>query len=376
MKRQLAKKIVSELAQSAGVTLNGNQPWDIQIHNEQFYDSILHGNTLALGEAYMNKWWDCASLDNLFEKLIHAGLEQKIKKDPRLLFKIAFAKLINLQTKNRAFEVGEKHYDLSNLLFQKMLDSRMNYTCAYWNTATTLEEAQLAKLELVCKKIQLQPGMRVLDIGCGWGAFAKYAAEKYGVNVVGVTISKQQIALAQQLCEGLPIEIRLQDYRDLNHTHEKFDRIVSLGMFEHVGHLNYHTYMQTAHHILNDHGLFLLHTIGSNHTTVRTDEWISKYIFPNGMLPSIAQIGKASEPFFFMEDWHNFGVDYDRTLMSWHHNFNANWDTLKPYFDERFYRMWNYYLLTCAGGFRAHAMQLWQIVFSKNGTQGRYTAPR
>ena len=372
MIKNIQKSLILEILQDAGIAINGNNPGDIKIYNEQFYSRILREGSLALGETYMDLWWDCNDLDVFFERLILAHSEKKIKKNIRLLIKMAIAKMINLQTKKRALMVGRKHYDLGNDLFQCMLDSNMNYTCGYWKNASTLDEAQLAKLDLVCRKLQLKPGMRVLDIGCGWGALAKYAAEKYQVEVTGVTISIQQYEYAKENCKNLPIEIRFQDYRE---TSGNFDRIVSLGMFEHVGHLNYRHYMQIANNLLKSDGIFLLHTIGSNISVTKADEWIAKYIFPNGMLPSIAQIGKASEDLFIMEDWHNFGADYDKTLMAWNQNFKKHWEELKTKYDEHFYRMWNYYLLMCAGIFRARDMQLWQIVFSK-GIPGGYEAPR
>ncbi|MDH7528362.1 MAG: cyclopropane fatty acyl phospholipid synthase, partial [Ignavibacteria bacterium] len=254
-----------------------------------------------------------------------------------------------------------------------MLDKRMNYSCAYWKDATNLDEAQENKLELICKKLYLKPGMRVLDIGCGWGAFAKYAAEKYGVEVVGITVSKEQLKLAKELCDGLPVEIRLQDYREVN---EKFDRIVSIGMFEHVGYKNYREYFKIAAKNLKDDGIFLLHTIGSNISTKSTDAWTHKYIFPNGMLPSLAQISKTVENLFVIEDVHNFGADYDKTLMAWYNNFKNNWHKLKDKYGERFYRMWEYFLLSCAGAFRARKNQLWQIVLSKKGILGGYSSIR
>ena len=234
-----------------------------------------------------------------------------------------------------------------------MLDTRMNYTCGFWQNAHDLDTAQLNKLELSCQKLKLEPGMRVLDIGCGFGALAKYAAEKYGVQIVGITISKEQCHYAQQNCAGLPVEIRFQDYRDVN---ERFDRVVSLGMFEHVGSVNYRAYMQKAHDCLEDNGIFLLHTIGGNVTTRFCDPW-------------------AIEGLFIVENWSNFGAYYDATLMAWHDNFERNWQELKNQYDERFYRMWRYYLLACAGGFRARSMQLWQIVLSKNGLRGGYQVP-
>jgi cyclopropane-fatty-acyl-phospholipid synthase len=255
-----------------------------------------------------------------------------------------------------------------------MLDKRMNYSCAYWKGARTLNKAQENKLELICKKLYLKPGMKVLDIGCGWGAFAKYAAEKYGVEVVGITVSKEQVALAKELCTDLPVEFRLQDYRDVN---EKFDRVVSVGMIEHVGYRNYRDYFKVAERCLNDDGLFLLHTIGEVRSVKNINAFTHKYIFPNGMLPSIAQLAKAAEGLFLIEDLHNFGADYDKTLMAWYENFKNSWAEIKDQYDERFYRMWSYFLLSSAGGFRArNTNQLWQIVLSKKGVSGGYLSFR
>jgi cyclopropane-fatty-acyl-phospholipid synthase len=219
----------------------------------------------------------------------------------------------------------------------------------------------------------LQPGMRILDINCSWGAFAKYAAEHYGVSVVGITISRHQALYAKKICAHLPVEIHYRDFRDVN---EIYDRIVSIGMFEHVGHLNYRDYMTRIRSCLTHEGMFLLHTIGANQSSPMANNWITKYIFPGGMLPSISQIGTATEELLVMEDWHNFGIDYDKTLMEWHRNFNHNWTKISANYDEHFYRMWNYYLLSCAGGFRARALQVWQIVFSHSGLSGGYQGLR
>jgi len=249
----------------------------------------------------------------------------------------------------------------------------MNYSCGYWKDVDNLDDAQDAKLELSCKKLGLKPGMRVLDIGCGWAGFGKYAADKYGVEVVGVTVSKEQKKLAEKLCKGLPVEIRLQDYRELD---EKFDRIISIGMIEHVGKKNYREYMKVSHRCLKENGLFLLHTIGSNISRFTGEPWLDKYIFPNGMLPSVKQLAKAVERLFVIEDVHNFGSYYDTTLMAWYDNFITHWDEIKNQYDERFYRMWSYYLLCCAGAFRARRNQLWQVVLSKDGVRGGYKSIR
>lgn len=372
MNQQAIKQIVIDLLHSAGISLNGSNAWDIQIHNENFYHRVFNEGSLGLGESYMDGWWDCKSIDQFFTLILEAKLDQKIKSNPWFWPKLLLLKLINLQSKRRAFEVGKKHYDIGNELFKSMLDSRMNYTCAYWRNAHDLDSAQLNKLELSCQKLKLEPGLRVLDIGCGFGALAKYAAENYGVHVIGITVSKEQYEYAKQNCSGLPVEIHFQDYRDVK---GEFDRIVSLGMFEHVGYRNYSTYMHKVKDCLKDDGLFLLHTIGNNLSMKTCDPWINKYIFPNGMLPSMQQISQASEGLFIMENWSNFGAYYDNTLMAWHKRFEQNWGQLKQLYDHRFYRMWRYYLLACAGAFRTREMQLWQIVFSKHGVLGGYQEP-
>lgn len=372
MNSQTAKEQVIKLLSIAGITVNGNQLWDIKVNNENFYSSVLSGGTLALGETYMNKWWDCPQVDQLFTKALTSNLEQVVKRNPQVIANILLTKIFNLQNGLAAF-TNVNHYNLGNDLFEKMLDKRMIYTCAYWKDATTLDDAQENKLDLVCKKLYLEPGMHILDIGCGWGGFAKYAAEKYGVIVTGITVAEEQVLLAQKTCEGLPINIQLMDYRKVS---GHYDRIVSLGMFEHVGFRNYHNYMQVVDRCLATDGLFLLHTMGNIVTRTYTEPWFNKYIFQNCTVPSIKQIGKAVEGLFIMEDWHNFGTDYDRTLMTWHNNFVNSWDTLKDKYDERFYRMWTYYLLFCAGTFRSKRNSLWQIVFSKKGRLLPYTSVR
>lgn len=366
--------LVKELLSHANIEINGRNPWDIQVHDDRFYKRVVTEVELGLGETYMDNWWDVEKLDEMIFRIIRADLQNKVKHNLKIALQLAGFYLINMQSRRRAFIIGEKHYDLGNDLFKNMLDKRMNYSCAYWKNATNLDEAQENKLDLICRKLYLKSGMRVLDIGCGWGAFGKYAAEKYGVEVVGLTVSKEQIAFGKEMCKGLPVEFRLQDYRMIN---EKFDRLVSVGMIEHVGNRNYREYFRIAEKNLKDDGLFLLHTIGGNHSVKNTDAWTHKYIFPNGMLPSLAQLAKAVENLFVIEDLHNFVADYDKTLMAWYENFKNNWDKIKDNYSERFYRMWKYFLLSCAGAFRArNKIQLWQIVLSKNGVLGGYIPVR
>lgn len=367
------KQTVQELLDYADIRINGKRPWDIQVNNQDLYQKILAGGSIALGEAYMDRWWECQALDQLVDRFLKARLDTKIRTSRYIVWNAIKARIINPQRKSKAFVIGERHYDIGNDLYKNMLDKRMNYSCGYWKNAKTLDEAQETKLDLICGKLKLRPGMTVLDIGCGWGSLEKFAAEKYHVKVVGITVSKEQVRLARKLCKGLDVEIRLQDYRDLK---EKFDCVVSVGMFEHVGYKNYRKFIKVVDHCLKDEGLFLLHTIGGNKSVTCNDPWIDKYIFPNSMLPSASQIAKASEGIFKLEYWHNFGIYYDKTLMSWHKNFNKNWDKIKIYYDEQFRRMWNYYLLTSAGSFRAHKNQLWQIVFSKIGSQVDYESIR
>lgn len=368
------QKLAEEILSLAGVKINGDKPWDIQVHNKDFYKRVITEVELGMGESYMNGWWEVEKLDEMIYKIIRADLQNKIKHNYKVALQLAGFWLINMQAHHRAFIIGEKHYDLGNDLFMNMLDKRMNYSCAYWKNSNSLNDAQENKLELICKKLYLEPGMKILDIGCGWGAFGKYAAEKYNVETIGITVSKEQVELGRKLCEGLPVEFRLMDYREVN---EKFDRIVSVGMIEHVGYKNYRTYFEIANKCLKDDGLFLLHTIGEPRSTKSTDAWTHKYIFPNGMLPSIAQLSKAAEDLFIIEDLHNFGVDYDATLMAWYDNFKNSWDKIKDKYNERFYRMWKYFLLSSAGAFRArNKNQLWQIVLSKNGILGGYCSVR
>lgn len=369
--RSLRHRVETLLAQ-ADVKIGGERPWDIQVHDERLFARVLAEGALGLGESYIDGWWDCERLDEFFQRVLAAELETRLRPLAEVLW-LAQARLLNLQKPSRAYEVGKRHYDIGNDLYERMLDSRLIYSSGYWQEATMLDEAQEAKLDLVCRKLELEPGMRVLDIGCGWGGTARYAAERYGVEVVGITVSEEQARYAEDLCRGLPVVIRLQDYRDVA---GRFDRVLSLGMFEHVGYKNYVTYMKVVRDCLKEGGLFLLHTIGGNRSVTRANAWTERYIFPNSMLPSAKQIAAAIERVFVLEDWHNFGADYDRTLMCWYRNFDASWPELKDRYAERFYRMWKYFLLSSAGAFRARSTQLWQVVLSPRGVPGGYRSVR
>ena len=369
---------VEELLATADVRVGGERPWDVQVHEPRFFARVLAQGSLGLGESYMDGWWDAPSLDGFLYQLLHAGVDERVHSLGDVLAGLK-ARVVNMQSMRRSFTVGRRHYDLGNDLYSAMLGRRLVSSCAYWRDDSgmpldDLDAAQEAKLDLVCRKLDLGPGLRVLDIGCGWGEALKFAAERYGVSGVGVTVSKEQAEYARRLCEGLPIEIRLQDYREVD---ERFDRAFSIGMFEHVGVRNYDTYFETARRCLDPrNGLLVLHTIGGNHSVRHTDRWIAKYIFPNSMLPSAEQITQSVEGRFVIEDWHNFGTDYDRTLQAWRDNLDAAWASLPPQYDQRFRRMWRFYLCASMATFRSRRAQLWQVVLSPEGVPGGYVAPR
>ena len=368
-----ARKVI-ELLDIAGIGVNGSQPWDIQVHDERFFSRALGEGSIGVGESYMDGWWDVEALDEFFTRFRRADLASHVHdlKTALLVFK---TRVLNLQTMQRAKQVAQAHYDLGNQLYQAMLDRRMQYTCAYWKGAATLDQAQENKLHLICRKLQLAPGMTLLELGGGFGGLAHFAAKEYGCHVVSYNISREQVAFGRELCKGLPVRFEQKDYREAASEPTRFDRVVSIGLCEHIGHKNYRQFMQLAHDQLKDRGTFLLHTIGSNESYSYTDPWIHKYIFPNGLIPSMAQLTTAWEGLWVAEDWHNFGPDYDKTVIAWWKNFEQAWPELQSAYSQRFYRMWKYYLMASAGSFRARRLQRWQIVLSK-GDISSYTPVR
>ena len=374
-----SEQAVKNLLREAGITINGSRPWDIQVKDERFFTRVLQYGSLGFGEAYMDGWWKSDDLEKTMALVLNAHLPKKIIRSPKLLLatflRVLFGFLGSAGKKIKAFEVGEKHYDIGNDLYEKMLDKRMIYSCGYWHAAKNLDEAQEEKLELICKKLKLKKGMMVLDIGCGWGGLLKFAAEKYGVSGVGITVSKEQAAFAQENVKGLSIDIKITDYRDFNQE-KKFDRIVSIGMFEHVGYRHYPIFMQKVSSLLKDDGLFLLHTFGSNFAVTRSDPWFEKYIFPNSMAPGLSQVEKSFNKTFVLEDFENFGPYYTPTLRAWFKNFDKSWPKLKEKYGDRFYRMWKYYLLSLAAAFRVRTMHIWQFVFRKHRAEGTYQSVR
>lgn len=360
---KLLEARVRQALESADIAVGGGRPHDVQVRDPAFYRNLfLHGDA-GLAESYIAGHIECERLDEMVCRLLKSdapGRSLRLAGIPVSLLRA----VLNFQSRARSAATGRLHYETGNDLFRAMLDRRMIYSCAYWRGADTLEAAQDAKLDLVACKLQLEPGMRVLDIGCGWGGAARYFAEKHGVSVTGVTISREQHALAAQACAGADVTILLEDYRD--HRGD-YDAVYSIGMFEHVGARNHRGYMRMVKRSLRPgHGAFLLHTIGTDYAIPLLDRstWINREIFLDGELPSQRQLARSLEGLFIIDDWHNFGADYDRTLLCWHENFEAAYDGLKDRYDERFRRKWRYFLLACAGAFRARHVQLWQVLLS------------
>lgn len=362
-----AERTVRDLFSLAGVTIGGDGPGDMKVLNREFYPRVLSQASTGLGESYMDGWWETPALEVLIEKLLRADLKNKIKGDWRLWVLPAQAMLFNLQSKARAYQVAEAHYDIGNELYTRMLDKRMVYTCGYWKNAKTLEEAQEHKLDLVCRKVGLKPGMTVLDLGCGWGGMAAFAAERYGCKVRGVSVSKEQVKWAKENWKHLDVDFTLGDYRDVSGT---YDAVVSIGMAEHIGYKNHRTMMQVIHRSLKPHGVALVHTIANNVSRIHGIPFIEKYVFPNACAPSIAQLGKAMEGLLVLEDLQNIGPDYYHTLIAWWKNFDAAWPDLRgAKYDERFYKMWKFYLLGAAGASKARDGQLYHLVMTRTGRE-------
>ena len=366
---------IRALFRQAGIEFDGGQPFDIQVRHPRIFDAIARSGSMGFGESYMAGDWECAQLDEMACRLLAAKLDQRPigVAQIKLLAHRLRSRLINLQSTARAYQVGEQHYDIGNDVFERMLDPAMIYSCGYWERASDLAQAQQDKCEMICRKLQLLPGERLLDIGCGWGGLAAYAARHFGVQVHGVTVSKQQAEFARERCKGLPVTIGLRDYRLLT---GHYDKIVSVGMFEHVGQKNYRIFFDTVQRLLKPEGVFLLHTIGTEAASGATDPWIDRYIFPNGRIPDTREIVSAMQGRLLLEDWHNFGPDYDRTLMAWATNFFTHWPEISSRYGERFFRMWRYYLLSCAGYFRARQGQLWQLVLTRADRKNSYRSFR
>ncbi|MCY3880195.1 MAG: cyclopropane fatty acyl phospholipid synthase [Rhodobacteraceae bacterium] len=362
MKGQFRKRF-GELLEYADVRIDGDRPWDLQVNREEVFARMFASGSLGLGESYVDGWWDCDRLDELMCRLSGAELKSRFRAGD--IIHVLHSLLVTIPYRRSDPDAeGKVHYEQKRELYRCMLDKRMIYSCAFWENAKSLDEAQEHKLDLIARKLRLKPGMKILDIGCGWGGALHYLAEKYGVSGVAVTISPDQFAAASELYAGLPLEVRLQDYRAVS---EQFDHSFSIDMLGHVGRRNYRKYLRTVRRQLHPGGLHLVQTAGSANRSVKADPWVNRYIFPGSHIPSPKQIAEASEGVLVLQDWHNFTQDYDRTFMCWYENLSAAWEALGYDNDDRLFRMWRYYLLSFAGVFRSGVSQLWQITFSRDG---------
>jgi cyclopropane-fatty-acyl-phospholipid synthase len=369
-----SREALEDLFSIAGVTINGSAPYDIQVRDSRFYRRVMADGSLGLGESYMDGDWDCAALDQLFDHVISAQLGERLGLTVPLAILRTAAKLQNRQTPEHAREVAYVHYNLPIDIHEATYDKRLTASCAYWNGVDNLDSAQEAKLDLICRKIGLKEHHTVLDVGCGWGSLIGFAAERYGAACDGVTVSADQVAYALKRYAHLPVRPMLLDYR--SYRGPRVDRLVSVGMFEHVCYKNSRTYFEVVRRYLEDDGLFLLHTIWENERYPAIDAWQDKYIFPNGDLPSLGEITTAVEGLFVVEDVHNFGACYDKTLLAWAANFRARRPEMVERHGERFCRMWEYYLLQNAGAFRCRHINVGQFVLSPRGVRGGYQSVR
>lgn len=367
-----SKKLCLTILSEAGVPVNSPEPWSIHVKNERLWDRVVSQHELGLGESYVDGWWECQSVDQMLTKLLTVKAAARLTPSLSVVFSALKSNILNMQTKARAAENAKHHYNIGNNLYERMLDSEMAYSCGYWKEAKNLDQAQLSKFDLICRKLKLEKGMTLLDIGSGWGGFLRYAVKNYGVHATGISPADQQILLAKERSSGLNIDFYQMDYRDFT---GRFDRVVSVGMMEHVGPKNFRDFFEKCDELLAPNGIMLHHLISGTRAQNKTDGFFNRYIFPGGVIPSPSQITKAAEGLFILEDVHNFGLDYDKTLMAWHKNINKRWEEI-PEYDMRFKRMWNYYLLASAAGFRSRGLNLNQYVFRKEGILEPYIPVR
>lgn len=369
-----AKYIITQILNDAKIKLGK----DLVVYSDDVYLEWLCNGQLGIGETYMAGKWEAtgSTLDEIFTKLMGLPWEKKRKlfKSWNTKFATIAARLTNYQSKARAGMIGAHHYDLGNDFFELWLDSCMQYSCAYWKNAETLEEAQLNKLRMIAQKLKLEPGMKVLEIGFGWGGLACFLAKNYSVHVTGITVSEQQLHGAKKKAESLGLEsvtdFHYADYREMK---GEYDRVVSIAMMEAVGYKNLKDYYSTISRCLKPGGIALVHTIANNRSfkTSSNAPWIIKYIFPNGFLPSMSQMAKFSEGNLVIEDVQNIGPDYDRTLLEWNQRFQQAVSNGEIFKSKVFVRMWEFYLLYCAAGFRTRSNQVYQVAYTKR-KRGRY----
>jgi cyclopropane-fatty-acyl-phospholipid synthase len=358
MNSENAEARVRDLLARAGVAVDGGRPWDIRVANPAFYRRALDGGSLAVGEAYADGWWEAERLDEFFHRVFKAGLHERLAPSPWSGWRSLAGRLFGRRGRTHAPEA------LGSDVFRAMLGRRMSGACAYWKDARALDDADEAALELACRKLELKAGMSVLDMGSGWGAFARYAAERHGVSVVGVDISQERVQLARELCKGLPVALRVQDYEEVR---GRFDRVVSLGLMEHAGAGSCRAVMAAAARCLKADGVALIHTAARNRAAGPRERWPAAGVLLEDGAPALSRLAAAAEGLFVIEDVHNLGTHYAPTLLAWHENLARRWPGLSGRYGDRLYRTLTFGLLSTAGRFRARQGQLYQIVMTRPG---------
>lgn len=342
---------------------------DWYIHQPGALGRIVRNPELALGETYMEGAWDVGEGQlSAFLGLLMRNVPQPQPGSPWHSVENLLHTLHTWNPIRRSYRNVAHHYDLDEWLFRQFLDQDMQYSCAYFQEPDiSLEEAQRAKCRHILHKLQLRPGQRVLDIGCGWGGLALYLAERAGVQVTGLTLSKEQLRVARLRAKerGLDGKVRflLEDYRQ----HEgRYDRISSVGMFEHVGQPHYRRYFETVHKLLADDGIALIHTIGRQRRDSATNPWIRRYIFPGGAIPALSEIDEALKPTTLITtDVEVLRLHYAYTLAAWQNRFRKARTRIAERLGERFCRMWEFYLAGCENAFRWRDLVVFQIQLAK-----------
>lgn len=355
------KLTLTTLLREANIEPNGASPWDPQIKDERFYRTVLLRGSVGLGDAYLNGWWECADISGFILRIIKSGIHLRVPRVDIFLRRLRFG-LIDAQNRIRSKRVAELHYDEDPYIFEVMLGSTNSYTCARWKGVITLDAAQQQKMDLLCKKAGLSSGMTVLDIGSGWGGFLAYAAERYQVRGIGLTISKTQLDYARKRYGNLPVEFRLQDYRDFVGG---VDAVVSICVIEHVGSDHYREYFQKVRETLTrEDGFFAMQCILACDTQARMDPWTEKHIFPNGILPTLERIENAVEGILHIVDREFFRDDYVRTFSAWYENLVRNKNAIIARCGVRYFRKYEYYLCLYIAGFGSGRIDVGQFVLS------------
>ena len=359
-----------------GIQVNGPNDWDLQVHDDSWIREIELKGTLAIGDAYVSGLWDCKALDELVCRLFSNMKREMLFPSLQMLTVNLWNRLSNPQAGTRAKKVIDAHYEKYIDVIKYFIGPSLCYSCAWWEHSDNLADAQKAKMDLVCRKLQLAKSDRVLDIGCGYGALANHAAEYYGCHVTGITLSPRQAELATARFPSPLIEFRAMDWQSDEFMQlGEFDKIMSVGMFEHVGRKNYTIFFKRCSHLLRSHGLFLLHTIGRS-VKASIDLWVDRYIFPGGSLPKLGDLDEVEAQNLILEDLQNIGAHYDMTLCAWQANLDHGQATGELDLDEKDLRFWRYYLLSFAGAFRVRKrLQVWQLLLAKSGVIGGYNRP-